>query len=136
MSEQAPDRPPALSPPRSRRAQILARVAFVVLLGGVLALWAWVRSPRELRLDIDLTAAQPGELAEVDVVVTRGGQAISRSDERYGPQGAPATLQLLLRARPGAFEVETTLVDAAHRARRTRTLVQLREGTTAVVQAD
>lgn len=134
MSEQDSERPAVVSRWRSRRAQVLARVVFVVLLGGTLAVWAYLRTPRELQLDIDLTSSLPGQLSEVDVVVTRGGQAVSRRDEHYGSQGAPATLQLPLRARPGEFEVETTLVDTARNARRTRTTLRIHEGTPAVVQ--
>jgi hypothetical protein len=101
------------------------RLVILVVLGGGLALWTHLRAPRELLLDLDLTAVQPGDLAEVDVTVTREGRALARRVERYGPGGAPGTLHLAVRGRPGPTDVETTVVDRAGRARRSRAQVQL-----------
>lgn len=110
------------------RLRLVARGAFLLLLAGSLGLWAHLRMPRALRLDVDLTSALPGQLREVDVVVMRGGEAVSRQRSTWGAAGAPATLHLDLRGRPGAFDVETTLVDEARHAQRVRAHVVLREG--------
>ncbi|HXN55587.1 MAG TPA: hypothetical protein VN874_04915 [Myxococcales bacterium] len=102
-----------------------ARLVFLVVLGGGLALWAHRRAPRDLLLDLDLTAVQPGDLAEVDVTVTLEGRALARRVERYGAAGAPGTLHLAVRGRPGPAEVDTTVVDRAGRARRSRARADL-----------
>ncbi|HXN84370.1 MAG TPA: hypothetical protein VN883_17950 [Myxococcales bacterium] len=119
-----------------RRLKLAARVVFLVLLGGSLALWTHLRMPRDLRIDVDLSSALPGQLAEVEVVIAQDGQAVVRKEMRYGPSGAPGALHLEVRARPGDFDVEITLVDRAHRAQRTRRRVRLREGETAVVRVE
>ncbi|GAC1336481.1 MAG: hypothetical protein NVSMB23_01470 [Myxococcales bacterium] len=117
----------------SERRQRLGRLFFVLVLGGALALWAHLRAPRDLLLDLDLTAVQPGDLAEVDVTVARDGRGLARRDERYGALGAPASLHLQLRGRPGPVEVETTVVDRAGRARRSKARVELDDARRAVV---
>jgi len=61
------------------------------MVGGGLVVWSELRRPRDLRLEIDLTEALPGDVVELDVTVTRGGQALLRLDQRYGSFGAPAT---------------------------------------------
>lgn len=116
------------------RLKLAARVFFLLLLAGSLGLWAQLRMPRSLRLDVDLTSALPGHLREVDVVVARDGEAVARQQTTWGAAGAPATLHLDLRARPGAFDVETTLVDQAHHAQRVRAHVVLREGESGTVR--
>ncbi len=98
--------------------RLAPRLIFLALLGGGLLFWSQQRKPRELLLEIDLTQALPGEIAEVDVVVRRGGHALARHDVRYGSSGAPGLLQLPLYAAPGEAEVETTLVYAGKPARR------------------
>jgi hypothetical protein len=119
-----------------RRLKLAARVVFLVLLGGSLALWTHLRMPRELRVDVDLSSALPGELAEVEVVIAQDGQPVVRKEMRYGAAGAPAALHLEVRARPGDFDVEITLVDRFRHAQRTRRQVRLREGETPVVRVE
>jgi hypothetical protein len=117
------------------RGGLLLRLGFLVLLGGGLLLWSELRRPRDLALDLDLTSALPGEIAEVDVTVLRDGRPLLRFDQRYGAGGAPATLHLTVRARPGPVEVDVMLIDARGNARRTRATVELRKAESAVVRA-
>ena len=100
------------------RREILLRVIFVALLGGGLLLWTRGRQPRDLTLQIDLTAVLPGDIVEVDVVVRRSGHALSRHDVQYGKAGAPGLLEMPIHAAPGAAEVETTLIYAGRPAHR------------------
>jgi hypothetical protein len=118
-----------------QQGRLALRLAFLALLGGGLVLWTQLRRPRDLRVDLDLTRALPGEIVEVDVVVRRDGRALGRTDETYGRRGAPATVHVTVRAAPGAAEVEATLVTLAG-ARRTRARVQLDESAPAVVRAE
>lgn len=143
MSPGPEERPPVIpgepqldrdSGAQEARLQLAARVLFLVLLAGSLGLWAHLRMPRALRLDVDLTAALPGQLREIDVVVSRDGEAVARQRTAWGSGGAPATLHLDLRARPGPFDVETTLVDQARHAQRVRAHVVLREGEVGAVR--
>jgi len=97
-----------------RRGGLLARVAFLLLLAGGLALWADLRRPRELRVDLDLTEALPGDVVEVDVTVSREGRALAR--------------------RPGRADVDATLIDGQGRARHTQTVVELRKDRAAAVK--
>jgi hypothetical protein len=113
---------------------ILLRLGFFLLLGGGLLLWSELRRPRDLRLELDLTDALPGDVVELDVTVTREGHALLRIDERYGSAGAPATVTAVVRARPGSAEVDAMLVDAKGNARRTRVVVELRKNVAARVQ--
>lgn len=106
--------------------RVLPRLAFLVLLGGALILWGEVRKPRELVLQIDLTAALPGEIQEVDVVVRRGGHALARHDVRYGSAGAPGVLEFVVHAPPGGAEVETSLLSPGKPERRVVSEVQLK----------
>ena len=101
------------------------RLLFLVALAGGLLFWSQLRRPRDLLLRIDLTEAFPGDLVEADVVVRRGGHALARHDERYGPSGAPGLLEIPVHAAPGAVEVEVTLVPARGPARRTMSGVRL-----------
>ena len=101
------------------RKKLIYRLLFLALLGGSLVLWSQKRAPRTLALVIDLGQALPGELTEVDVVVTRGGRAVARVDRRYQKGAAPERLDLELRATPGEVEVEATLIYPDKAARRT-----------------
>ena len=120
--------------PGSRPAGLLVRVAFLLLLGGGLVVWGELRRPRDLRLDIDLEDALPGEIAEMDVTVTRDGRALLRLDQKYGPSGAPVAVHSIVRARPGPAEVDAMLVDVQGNARRTRVPVDLTKDVPAVVK--
>jgi hypothetical protein len=103
--------------------------------GGALLLWAQLRKPRELVLQIDLTQALPGEITEVDVVVRRGGHALARHDVRYGTAGAPGLVEMSIHAAPGEAEVETTLVYPGKPARRSVAQAMLAESPPARVRA-
>ena len=116
------------------RGGLLLRLGFLLVLGGGLLLWSEIRRPRDLALDVDLTAAFPGDIVEVDVTALRDGHPIVRFEQRYGPTGAPATLHVTARALPGPAEVDVMLVDAQGKARRTRTTVELRKDAPAVVK--
>ena len=117
------------------RGGLLLRLGFFLLLAGGLLLWSELRRPRDLGFDLDLTGALPGQIAEVDVTVSRDGHPLLRFDQKYGPAGAPATLKLTVRARPGAVEVDAMLVDAKGNVRRIRATVELRKEGRAVVRA-
>ena len=116
------------------RGGLLLRLGFLVLLAGGLLLWSELRRPRDLALDLDLTSALPGEIVEVDVTVLRDGRPLLRLDQKYGAAGAPATLHLAVRARPGPVEVDVMLIDARGNARRARASTDLRAGASAVVR--
>jgi hypothetical protein len=116
------------------RGGLLLRLGFLLFLAGGLALWSELRRPRDLALDLDLTSALPGEIAEVDVTVLRDGQPLLRFDQKYGSAGAPATLHLTVRGRPGPVEVDVMLIDARGNARRTRATVELRKDNVAVIK--
>ena len=117
------------------RGGVLLRLGFFLLLAGGLLLWSELRRPRDLGLELDLTGALPGQNVEVDVTVSRDGRPLLRFDQKYGPAGAPATLQLTVRARPGAAGVDVMLIDARGNARRIRATVELRKEASAVVRA-
>ncbi|HKC60202.1 MAG TPA: hypothetical protein VKB92_08960 [Myxococcales bacterium] len=123
-----------MTSPRERGG-LLLRLGFFLLLGGGLLLWSELRRPRDLGLDLDLTGALPGEIAQVDVTISRDGRPLLRFDQKYGSAGAPGTLHLTVRARPGPVEVDVMLVDARGNARRTRATVELRTAGSAVVRA-
>src|SRR5438445_661324 len=95
-----------------QRGGVLLRFGFFLLLGGGLVLWSELRKPRDLRLDLDLTSALPGEIVEVDLTVSRDRHALLRFDQKYGSAGAPAMLHLTVRARPGPVEVDIMLIDS------------------------
>lgn len=105
--------------------RVLPRLAFLVLLGGALILWGELRKPRDLVLQIDLTAALPGDVQEVDVIVRRGGHALARHDVRYGAAGAPGLLEFVVHAAPGDAEVETSLASPGKPERRMVSEVRL-----------
>ncbi|HEY6907901.1 MAG TPA: hypothetical protein VI356_00910 [Myxococcales bacterium] len=114
--------------------RVLPRLAFLVLLGGALILWGELRKPRDLVLQVDLTAALPGDVQEVDVIVRRGGHALARHDVRYGAAGAPGLLQFVVHATPGEAEVETSLVSPGKPERRTVSQVSLTKDASARVK--
>ena len=114
-----------MSLPRERGG-LLLRLGFFVFLAGGLLLWSELRRPRDLGLEVDLTGALPGEIAELDLTVTRDGRALLRFEQRYGSGGAPATVHVVVHARPGPAEVDAMLIDAGGTARRTRGTVDLR----------
>ena len=116
------------------RGGLLLRLGFLLLLAGGLAVWSELRRPRDLGLELDLTSALPGDIAEVDVTVLRDGHPLLRFDQKYGSAGAPATLHLTLRARPGPVEVDVMLIDARGNARRTQASVELRKDKVAVIK--
>ena len=116
------------------RSGILLRLGFLLLLGGGLVLWGELRRPRDLRLELDLTDALPGDVLELDVTVMRGGQALFRFDQRYASRGAPEKVAAIVRARPGPAEVDAMVVDASGNARRTRARVELSKDAPAVVK--
>ena len=120
--------------PASRPAGLLVRLAFLVLLGGALVVWGELRRPRDLRLDIDLADALPGDVAEMDVTVTRDGHALLRLDQKYGASGAPPSIHSTLRARPGPAEVDAMLIDVHGNTRRNRIAVDLTKDSPAVVK--
>jgi hypothetical protein len=113
---------------------VIVRLAFLLLLGGGLVVWGELRRPRDLRLEIDLADALPGDVAEMDVTVTRDGHALLRLDQRYGKSGAPASVRSVVRARPGRAEVDAMLIDVQGNARRTRVSVDLSTDAAAVVK--
>jgi hypothetical protein len=116
--------------------RLAPRLIFLALLGGGLLLWSHFRKPRDLRLQIDLTEVRPGEVTDVDVVVRRGNRALARHEVRYDGAGAPATVELIVHARPGPAEVETTLGYAGKPARRIVARVDLSDAGTARVRAE
>lgn len=120
--------------PASRPAGLLLRLAFLLLLGGGLVVWGELRRPRDLRLDIDLEDALPGDVAELDVTVTRDGRALLRLDQKYGTSGAPVAVHSIVHARPGSAEVDAMLIDVQGSARRTRVFVDLTKDGPAVVK--
>jgi hypothetical protein len=119
-----------------KRRLFLMRAAFLALLGGGLVIWGEMRRPRELRLELDLTRALPGEIAGVDLVVRRGERALARDEMSFGKEGAPGTLEFRVRAAPGEAEVEATLTYAAKPARRASARVKLSEDAPVVVHVD
>ena len=118
----------------SGRRGLLLRLGFLLVLGGGLLLFSELRRPRDLQLELDLTEALPGDVVEVDVTVTRGGQALLRLEQRYGSLGAPATIRAVVRARPGPAEVDAMIVDAKGNARRTRVTMDLRKDAPTIVK--
>jgi len=121
------------SPPR--RGGLAARLVFLALLAGGLVLWAELRRPRDLGVDLDLTDALPGDVVEVDLTISREGRALARIDQRFGAAGAPGAIHAVVHARPGPADVEAVLIDAQGRARRTQAAVELRKDGAAVVKA-
>ena len=103
----------------------ILRFGFLAVLAGGLVLFTHARSPRDMVVEVDLTSALPGDIVETDVIVYREGRSLARVDERYGPGGAPSTVKVAVRARPGAAIVEVTLVSAGGTSRKTESPVEL-----------
>ena len=116
--------------------KLAPRLLFLALLASGLVWWSQQRRPRDLRLAVDLTAMMPGDVTEVDVIVRRGGHALARHEVRYGAEGAPATVELIVHAAPGEAEVETNLAYAKQPARRSMARVQLATESPARVRAE
>ena len=116
--------------------KLAPRLLFLAFLAGGLVWWSQLRRPRDLGLSVDLTAVMPGDVTEVDVIVLRGGHALARHEVRYGAEGAPATVELIVHAVPGAAEVETTLAYAKQPSRRSVARVQLSAEAAARVRAE
>jgi hypothetical protein len=117
------------------RRQVALRVGFLALLAGGLLLWSRARMPRDVSVVIDLTGALPGELSEVDVVVTRSGRALARVDRRFALGTAPQQVRVQLRAPPGTAEVDATLIYPGRAAHRTQGEVMLEEEKSATLIA-
>ena len=116
--------------------KLAPRLLFLAFVAGGLVWWSQLRRPRDLRLAVDLTAMMPGNVTEVDVIVRRGDHALARHEVRYGAEGAPATLELIVHAAPGEAEVETTLAYAKQPSRRSVARVQLSGESAARVRAE
>jgi hypothetical protein len=108
-----------------RGRQLLLRVVFVAVLAGGLLYWSQLRKPQDLKLQIDLTSALPGEITELELVVRREGHLITRKQIQYGKAGAPGLFETEIHARPGPTDVEVTLVYENKSAHRTSTTVDL-----------
>jgi hypothetical protein len=83
--------------------------------------------PRELSVEVDLSAARPASIRTVDLTLRREGVALLRREQQFGPAGAPASLLVTTRTTPGPAEVEVTVVDQTGAASRERLQVVLRE---------
>jgi hypothetical protein len=83
--------------------------------------------PRDLSVEIDLSAARPAAIRTVDLTLRREGIALLRREQQFGPAGAPASLVVTTRTTPGPAELEVTVVDRAGSASRERLQVELRE---------
>jgi len=116
--------------------RVVPRIAFFALLAGGLLWWTQARRPRDLKLQVDLTRALPGDVTEVDVVVRRSGRALGRHEVQYGEKGAPASVEMIVHAPPGEAEVETTLVYLGKPPLRSVARVQLSADAAARVWAE
>ena len=116
--------------------QRLLRLGFLALLAGGLVLWTQLRKPRELIIELDLAAAMPGELSEVDLLITREGHLLSRKVLNFDVSGAPQILRSELRAKPGAAELEADLIYRSGPTRRTRAQIELSVSAPARVAAE
>ena len=116
--------------------KLAPRLLFLAFVAGGLVWWSQLRRPRDLRLAVDLTAMMPGNVTEVDVIVRRGGHALARHEVRYGAEGAPATVELIVHAAPGEAEVETNLAYAKKASRRSVARVHLTTDSPARVRAE
>ena len=72
--------------------RLIPPLLLLAVLGGGLLVWSQLRRPRDLKISLDLTAALPGDVKDVDVIVRRGGHALARHFVRYGVAGAPGTV--------------------------------------------
>jgi len=120
---------------RDTPRQRLLRLGFLALLAGGLVLWTQARKPRALGLELDLAAALPGQLSEVDLIVRRGDRLLWRKQLAFGKEGAPQLLREQLEATPGEAELEAELVYRGRQATRTRAAIALDPGVAARVVA-
>ena len=116
--------------------RLIPPLLLLAVLGGGLLVWSQLRRPRDLKISLDLTAALPGEVKDVDVIVRRGGHALARHFVRYGAAGAPGTVEFIVFAAPGNAEVETTLAYRQKPSRRSVAQVKLSPEQTATVHAE
>jgi hypothetical protein len=116
--------------------RLAPRLVFLAVLGGGLLLWSHLRRPRDLRVQVDLTGALPGDVTGIDVVVRRQDHALARHEVRYGAAGAPGTVEFIIHAPPGRAEVETTLDYPGKPSRRTVASVKLSGDEPARVRAE
>jgi hypothetical protein len=115
--------------------RLIPRLLLLAVLGGGLLVWSQLRRPRDLRISLDLSAALPGEVKDLDVIVRRGGHALARHFVRYGATGAPGTVDFIIFAAPGNAEVETNLAYRQKSSRRSVAQVKLSADQTATVHA-
>jgi hypothetical protein len=111
------------------------RLILLAVVAVGLLWWSQARSPRDLRLQIDLTATEPGNATALEVIVSRGGHALARHEVQYGAGGAPATAEFVVHAPSGQAEVETTVAHAGKEATRTVSRVELSPDAPARVRA-
>ena len=105
-----------------------SRLARFAVLGLTLAGFFYLarNRPRDLSVEVDLSAARPASLRAIDLIVRRDGVALLRREQRF-TAGAPQTLLVTTRTTPGPAEVELTWTDQAGAAFRERLQVELRE---------
>jgi hypothetical protein len=115
--------------------RLALRLLLLAIVAGGLLWWSQARKPRDLQLQIDLTAVEPGDATAVEVIVRRGGRALARHEVRYGAGGGPGTAEFIVHAPPGDAEVETTVVYAGKEARRSLSRVKLSPDAPARVRA-
>ena len=132
MSEPAPAPFSSSGAEKDSPKQRLLRLGFLLLLAGGLVLWTQLRKPRELVVELDLAAALPGEVSEVDLIVRRGERLLVRKDLKF-ENGASQILSETFQATPGAAEIEADVIYRDHRTVRTRADVKLAEGAPARV---
>ncbi len=103
----------------------LARFAVLGLtLAGFLILAK--NRPRDLTVEVDLSAAKPASIRAIDLIVRREGVALLRREQQFSA-GAPQTLLVTTRTTPGPAELELTWIDQGGTATRERLQVELRE---------
>ena len=110
------------------------RPAFLALLALGLV-WVARDRPRDLPLDVALSAPGVPQARSYDLVVRREGAALLRVEQAFTAAGAPEVVRVSVRARPGPVEVDLTVVDGAGSARRFRGQVELAEESPAQVSA-
>ena len=104
------------------------RLARFAVLGLTLAGFVFLarNRPRDLTVEVDLSAVKPGAIRAVDLILRRDGVALVRREQQFSA-GAPQTLSVTTRTTPGPAELELTWIDQAGVASRERLPVELRE---------
>jgi hypothetical protein len=104
------------------------RLARFAVLGLTLAgfLYLAKNRPRDLSVELDLSAVKPASIRAVDLTLRREGVALLRREQQFSA-GAPQSLSVTTRTTPGPAELELTWVDQAGTASRERLQVELRE---------